>query len=92
MEDEYREVVKEFYKVYRPLQKRYNLRSHMHFSVYADGIIEIWEYMGETQKKRICKIKEVTEIDCYKRAIEYLKIYGREKEEKENKRNTAVAV
>lgn len=42
--DEYREVVKEFYRVYRPLQKKHNLRMHSRFSIYDDGLIEIWEY------------------------------------------------
>lgn len=45
--DEYREAVKEFYRVYRPLQKKYNLRMHSRFSIYDDGFIEIWEYTGE---------------------------------------------
>ena len=34
---EYREVIKRFYEVYRPLQKRHNLRLHSHFSIYDGG-------------------------------------------------------
>lgn len=45
--DEYREAVKEFYRVYRPLQKKHSLRMHSRFSIYDDGLIEIWEYTGE---------------------------------------------
>lgn len=45
--DEYREAVKEFYRVYRPLQKKHSLRMHSRFSIYDDGFIEIWEYTGE---------------------------------------------
>ena len=44
---EYSEAVKEFYRVYRPLQKKHNLRMHSRFSIYDDGFIEIWEYTGE---------------------------------------------
>ena len=33
MEDEYKEIVRKFYEIYRPLQKKYNLRYHMHFSI-----------------------------------------------------------
>ena len=42
-DEEYREVIRRFYEVYRPLQKRHNLRLHSHFSIYDDGFIEIWE-------------------------------------------------
>ena len=51
MEDEYKEIVRKFYEIYRPLQKKYNLRYHMHFSIYEseDDLIEIWEYSGETR-------------------------------------------
>lgn len=56
--DEYREVVKEFYRVYRPLQKKHNLRMHSRFSIYDDGLIEIWEYTGEQRGKCVCKVKE----------------------------------
>lgn len=56
--DEYREVVKEFYRVYRPLQKKHNLRMHSRFSIYDDGLIEIWEYTGEQRGKCVCKVKK----------------------------------
>lgn len=49
--DEYREAVKEFYRVYRPLQKKHSLRMHSRFSIYDDGLIEIWEYTGEQRGK-----------------------------------------
>ena len=49
--DEYSEAVKEFYRVYRPLQKKHNLRMHSRFSIYDDGFIEIWEYTGEKRGK-----------------------------------------
>lgn len=55
---EYSEAVKEFYRVYRPLQKKHNLRMHSRFSIYDDGFIEIWEYTGEKRGKCVCKVKE----------------------------------
>lgn len=91
MEDEYKEIVRKFYEIYRPLQKKYNLRSHMHFSIYDDGLIEIWEYQGETKVKCVVLAKEVEDIDCYKRAIDELQYYKREKEGKEHERKADMA-
>ena len=93
MEDEYKEIVRKFYEIYRPLQKKYNLRYHMHFSIYEseDDLIEIWEYSGETRGKCIVRAKETEEIDCYKRAIDKLKNYKQEREEKEHGRSAAMA-
>ncbi len=93
MEDEYKEIVRKFYEIYRPLQKKYNLRHHMHSSIYEseDDLIEIWEYSGETRGKCIVRAKETEEIDCYKRAIDELKNYKREREEKEHGRSAAMA-
>lgn len=83
MGEEYSRIVRKFYEVYRPLQKRYNLRCHMHFDTCEknDGLIEIWEYKGETRGKCIVRAKETEEIDCYKRAIDELKNYMKEREE-----------
>ncbi len=93
MEDEYKEIVRKFYEIYRPLQKKYNLRYHMHFSIYEseDDLIEIWEYSGETRGKCIVRAKETEDIDCYKRAIDKLKNYKQEREEKEHGRSAAMA-
>lgn len=93
MEDEYKEIVRKFYEIYRPLQKKYNLRYHMHFSIYEseDDLIEIWEYSGETRGKCIVRAKETEKIDCYKRAIDELKNYKQEREEKEHGRSAAMA-
>ena len=68
MEEEYTEVVREFYALYRPLQKEHNLRYHMHFDLQNDGLIEIWEYEGEKQKRCISIAREENDIDCYRRA------------------------
>lgn len=91
MENEYREIVRKYYEIYRPLQKKYNLRDHIHFDIYDDGLIEIWEYDGETKGKRICWVKEEDEIDCYRRAIEELQEYKRKKEEKGHEDNAVLA-
>ena len=78
-EEEYRAIVRKFYEIYRPLQKRNNLRLHSRFSIYEDGVIEIWEYIGEQRSRCVCKAKEEDEIECYKRAIEALESYGKER-------------
>lgn len=91
MEDEYREIVRKFYEIYRPLQKKHNLRYHMHFDLYDDGLIEIWEYEGETKKKCISIAREEKDIDCYKRAIDDLEHYRKEREEEEYERKAAMA-
>ncbi|MCM1296467.1 MAG: hypothetical protein NC311_13095 [Muribaculaceae bacterium] len=85
MEDEYTETVRKFYEIYRPLQKRYGLRYHMHFDIYGDGLIEIWEYKGETRGKRIVLARETEDVDCYKRAIDELNSYKLKKESEKAK-------
>lgn len=93
MEDEYKEIVRKFYEIYRPLQKRYNLRYHTNFSIYKskDDLIEIWEYSGEICGKCIVRAKETEEIDCYKRAIDGLQNYKKEREERERGRSATMA-
>lgn len=94
MEDGYTEIIKKFNEIYRPLQKKYNLRSHMHFSLYDDGLIEIWEYTGERKGKCICRetAKAEETVDCYRRAIHDLEYYRKGREETEQERSTAMAV
>ncbi len=72
----YTAVIKEFYALYRPLQKRNGLRYHSHFDVYGNNFIEIWEHKGDQRTRCICKVKEEDEIECYKKAIDTLKSYG----------------
>ncbi len=91
MEDEYKEIERKFYEIYSPLQKKYNLLYHMRFSIYDDGLIEIWEYDVKTEK-RILRVKETEDIECYKRAIELLSNYKKEREAAEDHgRNTSMA-
>ena len=91
MEEEYREVLKRFYAVYRPIQKSYGLRLHSYFSICGDGLIEIWEYQGEMQGKCICRVREAKDVDCYKKAIEELEHYKKKKEAVESRRGAAIA-
>ena len=69
-------LINKFYQIYRPIQKSHGLRYHMHFDIYGNNLIEIWEYAGEVRKRCICKVKEEDEIACYKRAIEMLISYS----------------
>ena len=70
------ELIRTFYQIYRPIQKSHGLRYHMHFDIYNNNFIEIWEYEGERRGRCICKVKEETETACYKQAIEILISYG----------------
>ena len=75
-DEERRALIHKFYQIYRPLQKRHSLRYHMHFDIYGNNLIEIWEYEGDRKGRCICKVKEDTEIACYQRAIEILKSHS----------------
>lgn len=74
--EEYGKVIKEFYAVYRPLQKQYNLRMRSHASIYDDATIEIYKYNGDIRGDRICYIKEEEATECYRKATEQLRTYG----------------
>lgn len=74
-ERERRKAIREFYSIYRRLQKKHSLRLHSRFSIYDDGLIEIWEYKGDQRTRSICKVKEESETECYKRATEALISY-----------------
>lgn len=91
--DEYTQAVRTFYEIYKPLQRKYHLRDHMHFSIYEndDGLIEIWEYKGENRGKCILKVRETEDIDCYKKATDELKRYKQEREEREHGSCAAMA-
>ena len=91
MKDEYSEVVRKFYEIYRPLQKKHNLKLHTHFDIYDDGRIEIWECEGETCVKHVCRVKEKEDIECYRKAIQELEHYRREKEKREDERSATMA-
>lgn len=73
--EEYREIIQGFYRIYRQMQKKYNLHMHTHFSLYEEGLIEIWTYEGGVRKRYICKLKEENEADCYRKAIRELERY-----------------
>lgn len=83
-----RELMHKFYQIYRPIQKSRGLRHHMHFDIYGNNLIEIWEYEGERKGRCICKTKEDTETACYERAIEMLQSYGREREDARHEQRT----
>lgn len=76
-EEERRELIRRFYQIYGPIQESCGSKYHMHFDIYGNNIIEIWEYEGERRGRCICKAKEETETACYRRAIEMLEIHSR---------------
>lgn len=85
-EEERRVLIHTFCQIYRQLQKRSGLRYHMHFDIYDNNLIEIWEYEGERKGRCICKVKEDTEIACYQRAIDQLESYSRKETVRHEKR------
>lgn len=85
-EEEYRALIYEYYRIYRPLHKKYNLRERGHFDIYGNNSIEIWEYTGEKRGYCVCKVEEETGIECYKKAIEMLKYYSRKETISNDKR------
>ena len=91
-EIEYREMVRDFYKIYNPLREKYGLRSHMYFSIRGEALIEIWEYKGERCGRCICRITEKDGIPCYRKAIQQLEHYRKEREGEGHGQNTAMAV
>ncbi len=76
MEDEYSGLIEAFYEIYRPLQKKHNLRLHEHFDIYDDGLIEIWKHEKEDKRTYICRVKEESPAECYRKAIEELKAWA----------------
>lgn len=84
--EEHSRAIHEFYQIYRPLQKRYNLRQHSHFDIYGNNYIEVWEYKGDVRGSRIVMAKEEDEAACYRRAIEELKSYENNRKDRSNER------
>lgn len=91
--DEYSKAARRFEAVYRPLQKKYGLRSYMHFDIYEnkDGLIEVWEYQGEVKGRRVCRVSEESDIECYRRAAEVLEGYKMGKEKAEGGKKAIMA-
>lgn len=86
--DEYAEAVRRFYEVYRPIQRRYNLRAHSSFSLYRPGFIKI--YQGdESDKKLIVKVEEDEDIECYKRATDALMNWEKSRRNESRRHRTA---
>lgn len=78
VDEEYGKVLKEFYAMYRSLQKQYNL--HMRSRVGTrEAVIAIYQRDSAIRSNCICRIKEENEIDCYRKATEVLKAYSKEK-------------
>lgn len=75
-DEERRALIHKFYQLYRTIRENCDIRHHMHFDIYGNNLIEIWEYEGDRKGRCICKVKEDTEIACYQRAIEMLESYS----------------
>ncbi len=78
----------QFYEVYEPLRKRYQLLSRIKASVFKpdEAIIEIYKDSGK-DKKLICRSRGELE-DCYKQMT--LNLRGYEKRAKEKRAREAL--
>lgn len=74
---ERRTLIQEFYRIYRQAKQTRNLLIHTHFSAYVNdhAVIEIWECVDGIRTRQLIRVREDTEEECYKRAIDELKHY-----------------
>lgn len=71
MQEEYEKELKEFYDIYLPLKRRYNLQMHSHFSIWEEGWIKIYKRDGR-QQNLIVKAESESDAACYRMAREQL--------------------
>lgn len=83
VDEEYKEAVHSFYRIYRKLQKKYSLRMNSSSDMRGDSTIEVLEKKGRTQT-RIFKVTEENDTACYKRAIGMLEMLGWKEEDTEH--------
>ncbi len=94
--DEYKELQDRFYRLLYSLVKKYDLRFVTHFTVYdhEEDYIEVWK-SRKGRKKHICNIREKGKdkaLECYKKGIDELTYYQKQKEELERGKETELAI
>ena len=83
-EKERTKAIREFYREYEPIRKKYNLRMQSHTSLYDEGFIKIWRYEGEERKELILTCKEEDEVELYKRDTSNIIRFKNKKEDMKN--------
>lgn len=73
MDEKYKEAVNSFYRIYRELQKKYDLRMNSSSNIRGGSTIEVLEKKGKT-KTRLFKVTEEDDTACYKRAVGMLEM------------------
>lgn len=68
----YKEAVRAFYLIYKPLRKKRALRDYFHAGTKG-AEMEIWEYTNDGKRKTICRVKAENSTDCYRMATDRLK-------------------
>lgn len=83
----YREAMQEFYQKYRPLQKKYGLRTESRFGAGDNNEFKIWEHAGTPEERFVCWFKKEDSAEiCYRKATGMLEIFKwREDERREMK-------
>lgn len=72
---EFEEAFNKFYAIYEPLAKKHGWGMHSKFSIYEDGLIEIFEYDGEERGRHIIRATGANATECYLRAAAALEFY-----------------
>lgn len=86
MQEEYEKEIKEFYDIFLPLKRRYDLQMRSHFSIWEEGWIKIYQRSGR-QQNLIIKAESESDAACYRMAREQLRSWEitQQKEEKGGK-------
>ncbi len=85
--DECTEAMRDFFRKYLPLQKKYDLRMNTGSKCgrRERSWIEIWEYINPREKRRVCKFKEEDMETCWRKAAVMLDTFKWREEEPEIK-------
>lgn len=71
-DQERRQAIGEFYRIYEQLRRKRALRWHGHTD-RKSALIEVWEYKNSGEIKTICRVKVENETDCHRIAAQQLK-------------------
>ncbi len=76
VKEERRALMHEFQQTYERMKKKRPIEERRHFDVYGNNVIEVWEYKNG-KKRSICRVREDGEAECYRKALEIMKLYNK---------------
>ena len=68
-------LIYEFGQVYDRMKKKRLMEAYRHFGIYGNAI-EVWEYKNG-KKRNVCRVEEDSEEECYRKAIELMKLHDK---------------